>query len=77
MKYLCLICYYLIEIFNISGKIMAKALILIDYCNDFIADNGKLTIGKRVQEIEGSITDLAKESYKRGDYVFSFLTLIN
>lgn len=59
---LCLICYYLIEIFNISGQIIAKALILIDYCNDFIADNGKLTIGKRVQEIEGSISDLAKEA---------------
>lgn len=49
---------------------MAKALILIDYCNDFIADNGKLTIGKRGQEIEDSITDLAKEAYKRGDYIF-------
>ncbi|MFM1524339.1 MULTISPECIES: isochorismatase family protein [Helcococcus] len=50
---------------------MEKALILIDYCNDFIADNGKLIIGNRVQEIEGSITDLAIlhtaiDAYERG-----------
>lgn len=48
---------------------MEKALILIDQANDFIADNGKLIID-RVQEIEGSITDLvlhtAIDAYERG-----------
>lgn len=36
-----------------------KALIVIDYTVDFVADNGKLTCGKPGQEIEDRIVNLA------------------
>lgn len=31
---------------------MTKALLIIDYTNDFVADNGALTCGKSAQELE-------------------------
>ena len=31
---------------------MTKALLIIDYTNDFIADNGSLTCGKPAQDSE-------------------------
>lgn len=34
-----------------------KALLVIDYTNDFVADNGALTAGKPAQEIEDSIVE--------------------
>lgn len=46
-----------------------KALIVIDYTNDFVADDGNLTCGKPGQEIEGRITELVKEFVEQGDYV--------
>jgi len=44
---------------------MTKALLVIDYTNDFVADNGSLTCGKAGQAIEARITALAKEYAKR------------
>ncbi|MFW6007666.1 MAG: cysteine hydrolase family protein [archaeon] len=40
---------------------MNKALIVIDYTNDFIADNGKLTCGKSGQKIEKNIEQRIKD----------------
>ncbi|UCZ54832.1 cysteine hydrolase [Bacillus shivajii] len=46
-----------------------KALIVIDYTNDFVADEGKLTSGERGQSIEERITELTKEFIDHNDYV--------
>jgi len=40
---------------------MEKALIIIDYTNDFIADDGILTCGKPGQKIESYITECIKD----------------
>lgn len=54
---------------------MRKALVVIDYQNDFVADDGKLTCGKMAQEIEGNIRQLIKEMKSTGgDVVFTFDT---
>lgn len=46
-----------------------KALIIVDYTNDFVADNGQLTCGKPAQQIEQAIVDLAKTFEKSGDFI--------
>ncbi|MDM5316333.1 isochorismatase family cysteine hydrolase [Fictibacillus sp. b24] len=46
-----------------------KALIVIDYTNDFVADEGKLTCGKPGQIIEERIVSLTKEFLRNEDYV--------
>lgn len=46
-----------------------RALIVIDYTNDFVADGGSLTCGKPAQDIEERITDLTKEFVEAHDYV--------
>ncbi|PEL09830.1 cysteine hydrolase family protein [Bacillus sp. AFS017336] len=46
-----------------------KALIIIDYTNDFVADAGSLTCGKPAQEIEQSILQLTKTFIEDQDYV--------
>ncbi len=38
---------------------MTKALLIIDYTNDFIADNGSLTCGKPAQDLEDYLIELA------------------
>ncbi len=48
---------------------MKKALIIIDYVNDFVADNGKLTCGKVGQEIECYIKKLVEEFSSCGDFI--------
>lgn len=40
---------------------MQKALIVIDYTCDFVADDGRLTCGKPGQEVEGRIAELIEE----------------
>ncbi|MGE7603078.1 cysteine hydrolase family protein [Peribacillus sp. NPDC097675] len=45
-----------------------KALINIDYTNDFVADDGALTCGKPGQEIEEALVDITKGFIKQGDY---------
>ncbi|MFS1664625.1 cysteine hydrolase family protein [Streptococcus sp. zg-JUN1979] len=49
---------------------MTKALISIDYTNDFVATDGKLTAGKRAQAIEKEIVDATQKAYEAGDYIF-------
>lgn len=48
---------------------MTKALLIIDYTNDFIADNGSLTCGKPAQDLEDYLIELADKFYENGDYV--------
>jgi nicotinamidase-related amidase len=49
---------------------MTKALISIDYTNDFVADGGKLTAGKAAQAIEIAIAEITQKAYDAGDYIF-------
>ena len=46
---------------------MPKALLIIDYTNDFIADQGALTCGRPAQALAPYITHLAEEFYQAGD----------
>jgi nicotinamidase-related amidase len=46
-----------------------KALIVIDYTNDFVATDGKLTCGKPAQEIEERIVALTTQFLEQGDSV--------
>lgn len=48
---------------------MTKALLIIDYTNDFIADNGSLTCGKKAQDLQDYLLKLADEFIANGDYV--------
>ncbi|PPA69018.1 cysteine hydrolase family protein [Jeotgalibacillus proteolyticus] len=48
---------------------MKRALINIDYTNDFVAENGALTCGVPGQEIEHRITELTKQFHENGDLV--------
>lgn len=52
-----------------------KALISIDYTNDFVADNGKLTAGKPAQAIETRMVELTQEFIEANDYVFFAIDL--
>ncbi|MER2000063.1 MAG: isochorismatase family cysteine hydrolase [Lysinibacillus sp.] len=49
---------------------MTKALLVIDYTNDFVAPEGKLTCGEPGQAIEGKITELIESFVNNGEYVF-------
>ncbi len=40
---------------------MAKALLIIDYTNDFVADKGSLTVGKPAQTLAPEIMRLADQ----------------
>ncbi|WP_050615970.1 cysteine hydrolase family protein [Bacillus testis] len=48
---------------------MKRALINVDYTNDFVAEDGALTCGKPGQAIEAEIAKLTKEFISQGDYV--------
>ena len=48
---------------------MTKALLIIDYTNDFVDDKGALTCGKPAQELEDYIVKTAQDFYSNGDYV--------
>ena len=48
---------------------MEKALIVIDYTNDFVAEDGVLTAGAVAQAAEGTIVSLVENFVKQGDYV--------
>ncbi|MBD1380866.1 cysteine hydrolase family protein [Metabacillus arenae] len=48
---------------------MNKALINIDYTNDFVADDGRLTCGLPAQEIEKEIVKLTKEFLEKKCFV--------
>lgn len=47
-----------------------QALLIIDYTNDFVADDGALTCGKPGQDLEQSIVNLATEMSQNGDWVW-------
>lgn len=48
---------------------MRRALINIDYTNDFVAEDGALTCGKPGQEIHDQILALTRTFYEAGDFV--------
>ena len=48
---------------------MAKALLVIDYSKDFVADDGALTCGKPAQAIDQRITELCKQFLQNKDWV--------
>lgn len=48
---------------------MKKALLNIDYTNDFVASNGALTVGEPSQALEERIVEITKEFYDKGDFV--------
>lgn len=48
---------------------MVKALISIDYTNDFVATNGALTTGEAGQAIEDSLVDITRQFVDAGDFV--------
>lgn len=47
-----------------------QALLIIDYTNDFVADDGALTCGKAGQAIENNIVELAERMHQNGDWVW-------
>lgn len=47
-----------------------EALLIIDYTNDFIADDGALTCGKAGQAIDEHLVTLADEFLKQGNWVY-------
>ena len=49
---------------------MNKALISIDYTEDFVADHGKLTAGAPAQAISDAIYRVTQKVFERGDYIF-------
>nr|WP_312983478.1 isochorismatase family protein [Clostridioides sp.] len=48
-----------------------KALIIVDYQYDFVADNGALTVGKAAQDIQEYLKNLA-DDYAEEDIFFTF-----
>ncbi|MDD7305098.1 MAG: cysteine hydrolase [Peptoniphilaceae bacterium] len=46
-----------------------KALINIDYTNDFVAQDGKLTAGKPAQDLEDYIVNISKKFHDAKDYL--------
>lgn len=46
-----------------------EALLIIDYTNDFVADDGALTCGKPGQTIAGRIVELADQALADGSWV--------
>ena len=49
---------------------MKRALLVIDYTYDFVADDGKLTCGKPGQAIEGEIVSLIEEFSQNGEPIY-------
>ena len=54
---------------------MKKALLNIDYTNDFVAEDGALTCGKPGQVLEDYIVQLTKEFHEQGDYIAFLIDL--
>lgn len=48
---------------------MKRALLNVDYTNDFVAEDGALTCGTPGQNLHDYIVELTKEFYDNGDYV--------
>ncbi|MFH4935940.1 isochorismatase family cysteine hydrolase [Staphylococcus cohnii] len=52
-----------------------SALIIVDYSNDFVADNGKLTCGLPGQQIENYIVERIEVYNKKQDNIFFLMDL--
>jgi nicotinamidase-related amidase len=52
-----------------GGMVLTKALIVIDYTCDFVADDGRLTCGLPGQQVERYITSLTQNFVDQGEYV--------
>ncbi|KIL51754.1 isochorismatase hydrolase [Jeotgalibacillus alimentarius] len=52
-----------------------RALIHIDYTNDFVADNGALTCGEPGQLIENEVVRLTKEFHENKDHIIFAIDL--
>lgn len=52
-------------------SLLKKALIVVDYQYDFVADDGKLTVGKPAQKIAKNIAAIA-DRYDEKDIYFTF-----
>jgi len=50
--------------------ILKKALLVVDYTVDFVAEDGLLTCGLPGQQLEGAITQLTQDFLTAGDSVF-------
>ncbi len=48
---------------------MKKALLVIDYIYDFVADDGKLTCGKPGQDLEQYIVNLINDFKENGEFI--------
>lgn len=48
---------------------MKKALIHVDYTNDFVSPDGALTCGEPGQEIHDKVLEITKDFYEAGDYI--------
>ena len=48
---------------------MKKALLVVDYTVDFVADDGRLTCGKPGQAIEGAICKLTEKFLENDDFI--------
>jgi len=46
-----------------------RALLSIDYTNDFVATDGKLTTGEAGQAIEQELVAVTKEYFQQGDFI--------
>jgi nicotinamidase-related amidase len=46
-----------------------RALLSIDYTNDFVATDGKLTTGEAGQAIEQALVDRTKDYFQQGDFI--------
>ena len=55
---------------NEKRLLTTKALISIDYTEDFVADSGKLTAGAPAQAISDAIGKVTRLAFERGDYIF-------
>lgn len=47
-----------------------KALLVIDYSNDFIHDKGSMTGGKPAQDLDPYLVELMRKFVQNGDYIF-------
>lgn len=47
-----------------------KALISIDYTNDFVADDGSLTAGAPAQVISEAMASVVEAAFEAGYYIF-------
>lgn len=48
---------------------MKRALLIVDYANDFVADDGRLTCGKIGQDLDYKIVTLVHEFERSGDLI--------